>query len=109
MDPIIAKTHLSLVLMDGGSGHNLLYAKTYNAMGLLQAAIRPSGALFHGVIPGLQAIPLKQVDLPVMLGGQANFRIEMHTFKIADFSSANHAILGRPCYASSWSSPTTPI
>ena len=53
MDPIIGKTHLSRVLMDGGSSLNLLYDKTYNAMGLPQAVIRPSGAPFHGVIPGL--------------------------------------------------------
>jgi hypothetical protein len=36
---IIRKTHLSRVLMDSGSGLNLLYAETYNVMGLLQAAI----------------------------------------------------------------------
>jgi len=34
VDPIIGKTHLSCVLMDGGSGLNLLYTKTYDAMGL---------------------------------------------------------------------------
>ena len=34
VDPIIGKTHLSCVLMYGGSHLNLLYAKTYNAMGL---------------------------------------------------------------------------
>jgi hypothetical protein len=62
--------------MDGGRGLNLLYAETCDAMGLSWAAIRPSGALFHGVIPGLQAIPLGQVDLPVMFEGRANFRTE---------------------------------
>jgi hypothetical protein len=58
MDPIIGKTCLSHVLMDEGSGLNLPYAETYDAMGLSRAAIRPSGAPFHGVIPGLQVIPL---------------------------------------------------
>ena len=53
VDPIISKTCLSHVLMDGGSGLNLLYAKTYDAMGLPRAAIRPSSAPFHGVILGL--------------------------------------------------------
>jgi hypothetical protein len=37
--PIIGKTRLSRVLMDGGSGLNLLYAEMYNVMGPLQAAI----------------------------------------------------------------------
>jgi hypothetical protein len=58
VDPIIGKTCLSRVLMDGRSGLNLLYTETYEAMGLSRAAIRPSSAPFHGVIPGLQAIPL---------------------------------------------------
>jgi hypothetical protein len=62
--------------MDGGSGLNLLYAKTYDAMGLSRSAIRPSGAPFHGVIPGLQANPLGQVDLPVTFEGRANFHTE---------------------------------
>ena len=39
MDLIIGKTRLSRVLMDGESGLNLLYAETYDAMGLSQAAI----------------------------------------------------------------------
>jgi hypothetical protein len=34
IDPIIGKTHLSFVLIDGGSSLNLLYAETYDAMGL---------------------------------------------------------------------------
>ncbi|XP_066358190.1 uncharacterized protein [Miscanthus floridulus] len=99
VDPIIGKTRLSRVVMDGGSGLNLLYAKTYDAMGLSWVAIRPSGAPFHGVIPGLQAVPLGQVDLPMMFRGQANFHTEMLTFEIADFLGAYHAILGWPCYA----------
>jgi hypothetical protein len=97
--PIIGKTCLSCVLMNGGSGLNLLYAETYNVMGPLQAVIRPSGASLHGVIPGLQAIPLGQVNLPVMFGGRANFCMKTLTFKIADFPSTYYAILGRPFYA----------
>jgi hypothetical protein len=34
VDPIIGKTRLSRVLMDGGSGLNLLYVETYDAIGL---------------------------------------------------------------------------
>jgi hypothetical protein len=40
MAPIVGKTHLSRVLMDGGSSLNLLYAETYDAMGLSRAGIR---------------------------------------------------------------------
>ena len=60
---------------------------------------QPSNAPFHGVIPGLQVVPLGQVDLPIMFRGRANFRMETLTFEIADFPGAYHAILGRPYYA----------
>jgi hypothetical protein len=76
IDLTIGKTCLSRVLMDGESGLTLLYAETYDAMGLSWLAIQPSGAPFHGVIPGLRAIPLGQVDLPVIFGGRANFCTE---------------------------------
>jgi hypothetical protein len=39
INPIIGKTCLSRVLMNGGSSLNLLYAETYDAMGLSRAAI----------------------------------------------------------------------
>ena len=38
VDPIIGKAHLSRVLMDGGSGLNLLYTETYDVMGLSRVA-----------------------------------------------------------------------
>ena len=34
IDPIIDKTSLSCILMDSGSGLNLLYAEMYDTMGL---------------------------------------------------------------------------
>jgi hypothetical protein len=39
INPIIGKTCLSRVLMNGGSSLNLLYVETYDAMGLSRAAI----------------------------------------------------------------------
>ena len=57
------------------------------------------GSPFHGVIPGAQAYPLGQIDLPIMFGNRANFHSEVLTFEVVDFSGSYHAILGRPCYA----------
>ncbi|XP_066361021.1 uncharacterized protein [Miscanthus floridulus] len=90
---------LTKVLMEGRSGVNLFYVKTYDAIGLLRATIWPSNALFHLVVPGIQAIPLEQVNLHVMFGSRANFHTEMLTFDIADFPGSYHVILGWPCYA----------
>jgi hypothetical protein len=52
------------VLMDGGSGINVLYASTLDEMGIPRSALRPSTAPFHGVVPGIEALPLGQIDLP---------------------------------------------
>ena len=70
---IVGKMRLTRVLMDGGSGLNLLYIRTYDAMGLSWAAIRPSDAPFYGVMFGMQVIPLGRVDLTMMFGSGANF------------------------------------
>jgi hypothetical protein len=105
IDSIISKTHLSRVLMDGGSVLNLLYAETYNTMVLSCSAIQPPGALFHGVIPRLQVVPLNQVNLPVMFGGRANFYMEMLTFEIADFPGTYPPSWASHAMPSSWPSP----
>jgi hypothetical protein len=47
------------VLMDGGSGINVLYSSTLDEMGTPRSALRPSTAPFHGVIPRIEALPLE--------------------------------------------------
>jgi hypothetical protein len=54
---------------------------------------------FHGVIPGIKALPLGQIDLPVTFGDVWNFCIETLTFDMVGFWGTYHAILGRPAYA----------
>ncbi|XP_066323236.1 uncharacterized protein [Miscanthus floridulus] len=52
VNPIIRKRHLTKVLMDGGSGLNILYVDTLDAMRIPQTELRLAGSPFHGVIPG---------------------------------------------------------
>ena len=85
--------------MDGGSGLNIMYAKTLDEMGVDRTNLRPIRAPFHGVIPGKQAIPLGQIDLSVTFGDRSNYRTETLTFDVVGFPGTFHAILGRPCYA----------
>jgi hypothetical protein len=82
--------------MDGGSGINMLYASTLDDMGIPRSALRPSTAPFHGVVPGIEALPLGQIDLPVTFGDMRNFRTETLTFEVVGFSGTYHAILWRP-------------
>ena len=82
VDPIIGTKRLTKVLMDGGSGLNILYAKTLDAMGIDRACVQPTGVPFHGVMPRKQALPLGQLDLLVTFGGPSNYRTETLTFEV---------------------------
>jgi hypothetical protein len=63
------------VLMDGGSGINMLYASTLDVMGNPRSALTPSTAPFYGVVPGIEALPLGHIDLSVTFGDLRNFHI----------------------------------
>ena len=58
VDPIVDPKRLTKVLMDGGSGLNIMYAKTLDEMGVDRTKLHPIRAPFHGVVLGRQAIPL---------------------------------------------------
>ena len=38
---------------------NIMYAKMLDAMGIDRSRIRPTGAPFHGIMLGKQAVPLR--------------------------------------------------
>ena len=52
IDPIVRKKCLTKVLIDGGSGLNILYVDTLNAMCIPRSELRPVSSPFHGVILG---------------------------------------------------------
>ena len=58
VDPIICKKRLTKVLMDGGSGLNILYVDTLDAMRIPRSELRSVSFPFHYVIPGTHAYPL---------------------------------------------------
>ena len=58
VNPIIGTKRLTKVLMDGGSGLNIMYTKTLNTTRIDRPHMQPTGASFHGIEPGKQAMPL---------------------------------------------------
>jgi hypothetical protein len=58
IDAIIVETRPTMVLMDGGRGLNILYAKTLSLMGISMSRLRSNASPFHGVVPRHQAHPL---------------------------------------------------
>ncbi|KAI4973432.1 hypothetical protein ZWY2020_035693 [Hordeum vulgare] len=96
VDLVVEGVRLCKVLMDGGSGLNIMYADTLKGMGIPMSKLNDSNMQFHRVIPGKKAKSLGQIALDVVFGSDKNFRKEKLTFEVVDFQSAYHAILGRP-------------
>jgi hypothetical protein len=96
--PLFKSRRVHKVPMDGGSGINMLYASTLDDMGIPWSQLRPSTASFHGVVLGMEALPIGQIDLLVTFRDLRNFCTETLTFEVVGFSGTYHAILGRPAY-----------
>jgi hypothetical protein len=65
LDPVVAEVRLTKVLIDGGSGLNLIFASTLRKMGLdFTDMLVPSKSPFYGIVPG-NAVHLRVPDLGV--------------------------------------------
>jgi hypothetical protein len=97
LKPVVAGSRLNKVLIDGGSGLNVLFTKTLKKMNLdITHMLTKSTSPFYGIVPGNTAIPLGSVVLPVAFGEtRENYRTEYIKFEVADFETFYHAILGR--------------
>jgi hypothetical protein len=97
---VVAEVKLTRVLIDGGSGLNLIFASTLKKMGLdLTDMLVPSKSPFYGIVPSNAMHPLGTVVLPDTFGTRENYRTEFIKFEVANFESSYHAILGRPALA----------
>jgi hypothetical protein len=101
LKPVVPGSRLNKVLIDGGSGLNVLFTKTLKKMKLdITHMLTKSTSPFYGTVPGNAAIPLGSVVLPVTFGeSRDNYRTEYIKFEVADFETSYHAILGRPAIA----------
>jgi hypothetical protein len=101
LKPVVAGSKLNKVLIDGGSGLNVLFTKTLKKMKLdISHMLTKSTSPFYGIVPGNAAIPLGSVVLLVTFGeSRDNYRTEYVKFEVADFETSYHAILGRPAIA----------
>jgi hypothetical protein len=101
LKPVVASSRLNKVLIDGGSGLNVLFTKTLKKMKLdITHMLTKSTSSFYGIVPRNAAIPLGSVVLPITFGeSRDNYRTEYVKFEVADFETFYHAILGRPAIA----------
>jgi hypothetical protein len=101
LKPMVAGPKLNKVLIDGGSGLNVLFTKTLKKMKLdITHMLTKSTSPFYGIVPGNAAIPVGSVVLPVTFREtRDNYSTEYVKFEVADFETSYHAILGRPIIA----------
>jgi hypothetical protein len=102
--PLVLKAQIGTydvdrIFMDGGSGINLIYAKTLRAMHISLEFLKPADCSFHGIVPGSANYPLGRVALNVCFGNRQNYRREKLDFEVMDWPSQYHAILGRPAFS----------
>jgi hypothetical protein len=98
LKPVVMGSKLNKVLIDGGSGLNVLFTKTLKKMKLdITHMLTKSNMPFYGIVLGNAATPLGSVVLPVTFGeSRDNYRTEYIKLEVADFETSYHAILGRP-------------
>ena len=87
---------------------DILFAKTFKELGIPLTDLKPSRSPFHGVIPGMQTVPLGQITLSVTFGTWENYRTERITFEVAVLDSTYLAIIGRPTIAKFMAIPHYP-
>jgi hypothetical protein len=72
------------VLIDAGSGINLIYARTLKAMCISLSSLKPIDCSFHGIVPGAVNYPLGRIEHDVYFGSSSNYRREKLEFEVMD-------------------------
>jgi hypothetical protein len=101
LKPVVAGSRLNKVLIDDGSGLNVLFTKTLKKMKLyITHMLTKSTSPLYDIVLGNATIPLGSVVLPVTFGEtRENYHTEYIKFEVADFETSYHAILGTPAIA----------
>ena len=73
LNPILDGFWLTKVLMDGGSGLNLIYEETLNKMEIDRSRIEQSSMTFRGIIPSREARCTGKITLDVVFGTPENY------------------------------------
>jgi hypothetical protein len=102
--PLVLKAQIGTydvdrVFMDAGSRINIIYAKILRAMHISLDFLKPTDCSFHRIIPGSANYPLGRIALNVCFRNHQNYRREKLDFKVMDWPSQYHTILGRPAFS----------
>jgi hypothetical protein len=108
LDPVVAGSQLTRVLIDGWSGLNLLFASTLKKMGLdISKMFTPSKAPFYGIVPGNAATPIGSVILLVTFGTKENYFTNTSSSRWQTLSPRTMPSSADLLWSNSWSYPIT--
>ncbi|XP_066324414.1 uncharacterized protein [Miscanthus floridulus] len=96
---MVENVRMTKILMDGGSGINILCKDALEKLSIDASKLRASQSLFHGIVLGWRVMPLGTIVLLVMFGNWVHYQKETLSFEVVDFEGPYHTIFGRPCYA----------
>ena len=99
VSPVVSQVLLAKVLVNGGSALDIIFASTLESMGYDMTSLVLFDQAFYGIIPGAGSTPVGRATLPVPFGTRDNYCTEYVNFKVAEFETSYHAILGRPSLA----------
>jgi hypothetical protein len=110
--PVIANKKLHHVLIDGGTGLNVISHATFKQLQIPRSQLGPSSP-FSEVGPQ-PVYPLGSIALPITFGTKENFLTENVQFDVAEVNLPFNAIIGRPALyplpiMGTWSSRCRPL
>src|SRR4051812_28800517 len=76
LDPTFIGLNINMkfykVLIENGSGINILYKDTMHKMGILENMLRSNMTTFHGIVSGLSCEPIGKVRIDVLFDTREN-------------------------------------
>jgi hypothetical protein len=82
---ITENTRVTKILMDRGSGINILYKDAFNKLNVDIRKLHASQSPFHGIVPGRRVMPLGTIDLSMTLGDTVHYQKETVSFEVVNF------------------------
>ena len=74
ISPTIRNVGLGKMLVDGGSGLNILFASTLAELKLIALDLKPTDMPFFDIMPGDPSVSLGEITLPITFGMMQNYR-----------------------------------
>jgi hypothetical protein len=76
---VIENTRVTKILMDGGSGINILYKDAFDKLNVDIRKLHASQSPFHGIVLGWRIMPLGMIDLSMTFSDAVHYLKETNS------------------------------